>query len=103
MHLIHGGKMTGKIRFSRHPYIGSSIKKPKKVMRKLKRGKKQLKVFLLVLAGEDGRLEIHHNIFLRQWYYINNGKQLSTDGFLFNDKGKPCCKKQAVAGRQFCG
>lgn len=32
----------------------------------------QLKVFLLVMVGENSQLEIHHNIFLQQWYYKEN-------------------------------
>lgn len=64
--------MANKIKLSRHPYIGGSIKRPKKVIRKLKQGRKQLKVFLLVLSGENYQLEIYHNIFLQQWYYKEN-------------------------------
>ena len=64
--------MANKIKLSRHPYIGSSIKRPKKVIRKLKQGRKQLKVFLLVLSGDNYQLEIYHNIILQQWYYREN-------------------------------
>lgn len=64
--------MAGKIRFFGQPYIGDSIKKPNKVIKKLRRGKKQLKVYLIVLAEGNGQLEIYHNIFLRQWYYKEN-------------------------------
>lgn len=61
--------MAGKIIFLGQPYIGDSIKKPNKVIKKLRRGKKQLKVYLIVLSEGNGQLEIYHNIFLRQWYY----------------------------------
>ena len=64
--------MAGKIRFFGQPYIGDSIKKPNKVIKKLRRGKKQLKVYLIVLAEGNGQLEIYHNIFLQQWYFKEN-------------------------------
>lgn len=64
--------MAGKMRFFGQPYIGDSIKNPNKVIKKLRRGKKQLKVYLIVLAEESGQLEIYHNIYLRQWYYKEN-------------------------------
>lgn len=64
--------MAGKIRLFGQPYIGDSIKKPNKVIKKLRRGKKQLKVYLIVLSEGSSQLEIYHNIFLRQWYYKEN-------------------------------
>ena len=64
--------MAGKVIFCKKPYIGSSITKPNKVIRGLKHGKKQLKVFIVVLSEGSAQLEIFHSIFLQQWYYKEN-------------------------------
>lgn len=64
--------MRGKVRLYGQPYIGQSIKKPNQAIKKLRSGKNQLKVYLIVLAEGNNQLEIFHNIFLSQWYYKEN-------------------------------
>lgn len=55
-------------------YIGESVKKPKKVMRKLKSGSQGIlsNIYVIVMAEGTDQLEIYAAKYLRQSYYKRN-------------------------------
>lgn len=57
------------LKFHRKLYIGDTVKKPKRLIRKLK-GHKLLPLFyVLAYEGETGRLAIYPSPVLSQWHY----------------------------------
>lgn len=53
-------------------YVGDTVKRPDKIIRKLKKNKKLPKIYVLVYAGDKKHLEIYHSLMLQQWYYKEN-------------------------------
>lgn len=58
--------------FYKNLYIGKTIKKPDKIIRKLKKYKKQPSIYVIVYVREQDRLEIYHSLMLQQWFYKEN-------------------------------
>lgn len=53
-------------------YIGDTVKKPDKVIKKLQKYKKLPGIYVIVCAGEEKKIEIYHSLMLQQWYYKEN-------------------------------
>lgn len=60
------------MKFYKNLYIGDTVKKPEKAIKKLKRHKKQSSLYVIVHDRELDRLAIFHNMMLSQWYYKEN-------------------------------
>lgn len=58
--------------FYKNLYIGDTVKKPQKAIKKLKRYKKQPRLYVIVYDGETDRLAVYHSLMLLQWYYREN-------------------------------
>lgn len=58
--------------FYKNLYIGDTVKKPEKAIRKLKRHKKQPWLYVIVYDKETDRLAVYHSLMLLQWYYNEN-------------------------------
>ena len=58
--------------FYKNLYIGDTVKKPEKAIRKLKRHKKQPWLYVIVYDKETDRLAVYHSLMLLQWYYKEN-------------------------------
>lgn len=58
--------------FYKNLYIGDTVKKPKKAIKKLKRHKKQPWLYVIAYDGETDRLTVYHSLMLLQWYYKKN-------------------------------
>ncbi len=60
------------MKFYKNLYIGDTVKKPKKAIKKLKGHKKQPKLYVIVHDREINRLAVFHSLMLSQWYYKEN-------------------------------
>ncbi|MDE7197253.1 MAG: hypothetical protein K2O15_00055 [Lachnospiraceae bacterium] len=60
------------MKFYKNLYIGDTVKKPEKAIRKLKRHKKQPKLYVIVYDRDIRRLAVFHSLMLSQWYYKEN-------------------------------
>lgn len=58
--------------FYKNLYIGDTVKKPKKAIKKLKRHKKQPWLYVIACDRETARLTVYHSLMLLQWYYKEN-------------------------------
>ncbi len=58
--------------FYKNLYIGDTVKKPGKVIKKLKKYKKQPAVYVIAYARQNRQLEIYHSLMLQQYYYKEN-------------------------------
>jgi len=61
-----------KIQFYDQLYVGDSIKKPEKIIKKLKKNAGQLNIYIITPAKGNDLLEIIHAGFLKQIYYKEN-------------------------------
>ena len=57
------------MKFYKNLYIGETVKKPEKAIKKLKRHKKQPRLYVIVHDRELGQLAVYHSLMLLQWYY----------------------------------
>lgn len=57
------------MKFYKNLYIGDTVKKPCKIIKKLKRYAKLNHVYLIVYDAESGRVESFHCLMLQQPYY----------------------------------
>ena len=57
------------MKFYKNLYIGDTVKKPEKAIKKLKRRKKQPKLYVIVYDREIGKLAVYHSLMLSQRYY----------------------------------
>lgn len=60
------------MKFYKNLYIGDTIKKPDKIIKKLKKYKKLPGIYVIVCDGARKQLEIYHSLMLQQWYYKEN-------------------------------
>lgn len=60
------------MKFYKNLYIGDTVKKPAKAIKKLKRHKKQPRLYVIAYDEETGQLTVYHSLMLQQWYYRNN-------------------------------
>ena len=60
------------MKFYKNLYIGDTVKKPEKAIKKLKRHKKQPRLYVIVYDRDIKRLAIFHSLMLSQWYYKEN-------------------------------
>lgn len=60
------------MKFYRHLYIGDTVKKPKKAIKKLKRHKIQPGLYVIVFEEETAHLAFYHSLILTQRYYRDN-------------------------------
>lgn len=60
------------MKFYKNLYIGDTVKRPEKAIRKLKRHKKQPGLYVIAYDGETKRLSVYHSLMLSQWYYKEN-------------------------------
>lgn len=60
------------MRFYKNLYLGDTVKRPKRLIRKLKRHKKLLGLYVIAFDQETDKLEVYHNLMLSQWYYKEN-------------------------------
>lgn len=60
------------MKFYKNLYIGDTVKKPEKAIKKLKRHKKQPKLYVIVYDRDMKRLAVYHSLMLSQWYYKEN-------------------------------
>ena len=66
--------ITGEVyeSFIKNLYIGDTVKKPGKIIKKLKQYKKLPDIYVLVCAEDNRQLEVYHSLMLQQWYYKEN-------------------------------
>lgn len=60
------------MKFYKNLYIGNTVKKPNRAIKKLKRRKKQPKLYVIAFDRETGRLAVYPSLMLLQWYYREN-------------------------------
>ena len=60
------------MKFYKNLYIGDTIHKPDKIIKKLKKYKKQPGIYVIVYARDQNQLEIYHSLMLQQWFYKEN-------------------------------
>lgn len=60
------------MKFYKNLYIGDTVKKPEKAIKKLKRHKKQPGLYVIVYDRDMERLAVFHSLMLSQWYYKEN-------------------------------
>ena len=60
------------MKFYKNLYIGDTVKKPEKAIKKLKRHKKQPRLYVIVYDKDIKQLAIFHSLMLSQWYYREN-------------------------------
>ena len=60
------------MKFYKNLYIGDTVKKPEKAIKKLRRHKKQPWLYVIAYDGETNRLAVCHSLMLLQWYYKEN-------------------------------
>lgn len=60
------------MKFYKNLYIGDTVKKPEKAIKKLKRHKKQPWLYVIAYDRETDRLVVYHSLMLLQWYYKEN-------------------------------
>ena len=57
------------MKFYKNLYIGDTVKKPHKIMKKLKKDKILPSIYVIVCMEGKRQLEIYHSLMLQQWYY----------------------------------
>jgi hypothetical protein len=57
------------MKFYKKLYIGESIKKPRRVIWKLRTHAGQLNIYVITAAEGSDQLEFYHSAFLKQKYY----------------------------------
>lgn len=60
------------MKFYNNLYIGDTIKRPEKIIKKLKRYAKLNNVYLIAYVAQNRQLEIYHSLILQQYYYKEN-------------------------------
>lgn len=60
------------MKFYKNLYVGDTVKKPGKAIKKLKRHKIQPGLYVIAYDGDTGQLVIYHSQMLSQWYYKEN-------------------------------
>lgn len=60
------------MKFYKNLYIGDTVKKPEKLIKKLKRHQCKPGFFVIAYMRETARLEICSSLLLTQWYYKEN-------------------------------
>lgn len=60
------------MKFYKNLYIGDTVKKPERLIKKLKRHKCKPGFFVIAYMNDTERLEICTSILLAQWYYKEN-------------------------------
>lgn len=60
------------MKFYKNLYIGDTVKKPQKAIKKLKRHKKQPGLYVIAYDRDIKRLAVYHSLMLSQWYYKEN-------------------------------
>ncbi|MBD5490761.1 MAG: hypothetical protein HDR16_01120 [Lachnospiraceae bacterium] len=50
-------------------YVGDTVKKPERLIKKLKKHKKPSKFYVIAFDKETDSLSIYHSLMLTQWYY----------------------------------
>ncbi len=60
------------MKFYKNLYIGDTVKKPKKAIKKLKKHKKQPWIYVIAFDVDTNRLSIYPSLMLEQWYYREN-------------------------------
>lgn len=60
------------MKFYKDLYIGDTVKKPKRLIRKLKHHKIKPGFFVIAYMRDTARLEICSSLLLAQWYYKEN-------------------------------
>lgn len=60
------------MKFYKNLYIGDTVKKPDKIVKKLKKYKKLPGIYVIVCNEEQRQIEIYHSLMLQQWYYKEN-------------------------------
>ena len=64
--------MENAMKFYKNLYIGDTLKKPEKIIKKLKKYAKLNNVWLITYVEENRRLEIYHCLMLQQPFYKVN-------------------------------
>lgn len=60
------------MKFYKNLYIGNTVKKPGKIIKKLKKYRKLPEIYVIVYDRERAQIEIYHSLMLQQWYYKEN-------------------------------
>ena len=60
------------MKFYKNLYIGDTVKKPERAIKKLKRHKKQPRPYVIVYERDTDRLAVYPSLMLSQWYYREN-------------------------------
>ena len=60
------------MKFYKDLYIGDTVKKPRKAIKKLKRHKLQPGLYVIAFDAEMARLSVYPSLVLTQWYYKEN-------------------------------
>lgn len=60
------------MKFYKNLYIGDTVKKPERLIKKLKRHKFKPGFFVIAYMSDTARLEICSSLLLTQWYYQEN-------------------------------
>lgn len=60
------------MKFYKNLYLGDTVKKPERLIKKLKRHKKLPGFYVIAFDGETTDLSIYHSLMLTQWYYKEN-------------------------------
>ncbi len=60
------------MKFYKNLYIGDTVKKPKRAIRKLKGHKIQPGLYVIAFDAETARLAVYPSLMLEQWYYKEN-------------------------------
>lgn len=60
------------MKFYKNLYIGDTVKKPQRLIKKLKRHKCKPGFFVIAYMKDTARLEICSSLLLTQWYYREN-------------------------------
>lgn len=60
------------MKFYKNLYIGDTVKKPERAIKKLKRHKLMPGFFVIAYMRDTKRLEICSSVLLAQWYYREN-------------------------------
>lgn len=53
-------------------YVGDTVKKPERLIKKLKKHKKLPGFYVIAFDKETASLSIYHSLMLTQWYYKEN-------------------------------
>lgn len=60
------------MKFYKNLYIGDTVKKPERAIKKLKRHRKQPRLYVIVYDRDMDRLAVYPSLMLSQWYYKEN-------------------------------